>query len=100
MSLEPVQARQLTTEASIARAYRRCTSGVIASQWSRRGLSSGPALLLCQERLVLEAGVDGPGELSFEAAEGFAAALALGLFAGEVGARGLVHAGLGDRDPV
>jgi hypothetical protein len=62
--------------------------------------SCGPALLLCQVPLVLEAGVDGPGELSFEAAEGFAAALALGLFAGQVGARGLVHAGLGDRDPV
>ena len=57
-------------------------------------------LLLCQERLVFEGGVDGAGELSFEAAEGFAAALALALFAFEVGACGRVDARLRDRDPV
>jgi hypothetical protein len=38
--------------------------------------------------------------LAFEAAERFAAALALALLAFEVGARGCVHAPLGDRDPV
>jgi hypothetical protein len=44
--------------------------------------------------------VDGAGELSFEAAEGFAAALALALFALQVGAGRWMHAGLGDRDAV
>ena len=39
-------------------------------------------------------------ELSFEAAEGFAAVLPFGLFACQVGACGWVDAGLGDRDPV
>jgi hypothetical protein len=38
--------------------------------------------------------------LSFEAADGFAAALALGLFAFEVAACWSVHASLRDRDPV
>ena len=65
-----------------------------------RGRSLAPALLLCQERLVLEGGVDGAGELSFEAAEGFASALAVGLFAFEVRTGGRVDARLGDRDPV
>jgi len=44
--------------------------------------------------------VDGAGELSFEAADRFAAALSLGLFAREVGLRGRMQTGLGDRDPV
>ena len=57
-------------------------------------------LLLCQGRLVFEGGVDGAGEVSFEAAEGFAAALPFGLFAFHVGACGRVDAGLGDRDLV
>ena len=38
--------------------------------------------------------------MSFEAADRFAAAFPLGLFAGEVGACGRVHARLRDRDPV
>jgi hypothetical protein len=38
--------------------------------------------------------------LAFEAAEGFAAALAFGLFALEVGTRGRVDAALGDGDAV
>ena len=50
--------------------------------------------------MAFEGGVDGAGELAFEAAEGFAAGLALGLFAFEVGLRGWVDAALGDRDPV
>jgi hypothetical protein len=37
---------------------------------------------------------------SFEAADGFAAGFAFGFLAVEVGARGGVVAGLGDRDPV
>jgi len=57
-------------------------------------------LLLCQERVALEDGVDRSSELSFQAAEGFAAALALGLFAFEIGACGRVDAALGDGDPV
>ena len=44
--------------------------------------------------------MDGAGELSFEAADGFAAALALDLLALEVGACWRVDAGFGDRDPV
>ena len=44
--------------------------------------------------------MDAAGELSFEVAEGFAAALALILFAGEVGACGWVDARLCDRDSV
>ena len=39
-------------------------------------------------------------QLAFEAADRFAAALAFGLFAFEVAARGWVDAPLGDRDPV
>jgi len=38
--------------------------------------------------------------LSFEAADRFAAALSLGLLAGEVGACGRVYARLRDRDPM
>ena len=57
-------------------------------------------LLLCQGRLVSEGDVDGSGELSFEAADGFAAALAFCLFALEVGACGWMDAALGDRDSV
>ena len=38
--------------------------------------------------------------MSFEAAEGFAAALAFGLFAFEIGARWWVDAALGDCDAV
>ena len=63
-------------------------------------MSPAPVLLLCQEGIVLERGVDGAGELSFEAAEGFAVALAFGLFAFEVGAGGWVDAALGDGDAV
>ena len=44
--------------------------------------------------------MDGAGEVSFEAAEGFAAALPFGLFAVRVGVCGRVHAGMGDRDLV
>ncbi len=36
--------------------------------------------------------------MSFEAADGFAAALSLGLFALQVRARGRMHTRLGDRD--
>jgi hypothetical protein len=53
-----------------------------------------PALLLCQEGLVSEDGVDGAGELSFEAADRFAAALAFALLAFEVGASGRADAAL------
>ena len=38
--------------------------------------------------------------MSFEAAEGFAAALPFGLFAFEIGAGGWMDAALGDRDAV
>ena len=55
-------------------------------------------LLLCQWRLVFEGGVDGAHEVSFEAAECFAAALAVGLTPFEVGARWWMDACLGDRD--
>ena len=47
-----------------------------------------------------EGGVDGAGEESFEAADRFAARLAFGLFAFEVGAGGGVVARLRDRDSV
>jgi hypothetical protein len=57
-------------------------------------------LLLCQERLALQCRVDGPDELSFEAAERLATTLALGLLALEVGAGRRVDASLRDRDPV
>ena len=57
-------------------------------------------LLLCQERLLFERGVDSARELSFEAAECFAPALPLALLALEVGTRGRVDTALGNRDPV
>jgi len=57
-------------------------------------------LLPCQWGLALERGVDGAGELAFEAAEGFAAAFAFGLFAFEVLLRWWVDAALGDGDAV
>jgi hypothetical protein len=41
-----------------------------------------------------------PGEVAFEAADGFAFGLAFGLFAGEVGLCGGVVSGAGDRDRV
>jgi hypothetical protein len=59
-----------------------------------------PVLLLCQERLVFERGVDGAGELAFEAAERFTAALTVGFAAFEVGTGRRVDARLGDRDLV
>ena len=55
-------------------------------------------LLLCQGGDRFEGVEDGAGELSFEAADGFAAALSLSLFALQVGARGRMHTRLGDRD--
>ncbi len=55
-------------------------------------------MLLCQERLVFDGGVDGAGEMSLKAAKGFTTALAVGLTPFEVGARRRVHACLGDRD--
>jgi hypothetical protein len=64
------------------------------------GTLPGPALLLCQGGARFERVEDDAYELSFEAADRFAAALALGLFALEVGARGRMHARLRDRDPV
>jgi len=57
-------------------------------------------LLLCQGWLGFEGGVDGAGELSFEAAEGFAAALACVLFSLEVSPCWCMDASLGDRDSV
>ena len=50
--------------------------------------------------LVFECLEDDADEESFEAAECFAAALAFGFLAFEVGAGAGVDAGLGDRDPV
>src|SRR6266542_5359187 len=49
---------------------------------------------------LFEGGVDGSCELSFEAANRLASALAFGLFAFEIGPRGRVDASLRDRDPV
>jgi hypothetical protein len=57
-------------------------------------------LLRCQGGARFEGVEDDAGELSFEAADGFAAAFPFGLFAFQVGAGGGVVAGLGDRDPV
>jgi len=57
-------------------------------------------LLLCQGRAGFECLVDGADEESFEAAERFAAALAFGFLAVEIGASVGVAAGLSDRDPV
>jgi hypothetical protein len=57
-------------------------------------------LLLCQGGARFQCVEDDAGEQSFEAADGFAAALALTAFAFEIRARGCVVAGLGDRDPV
>ena len=59
-----------------------------------------PALLLCQGWACFECVEDDAGELSFEAADGFAACFAFGLFALEVGACWWVDAALGDRDAV
>jgi hypothetical protein len=57
-------------------------------------------LLLCQGGVRFECVEDDACELSFEAADRFAAAFAFGLFALEVGARGGVVARLCDRDSV
>jgi hypothetical protein len=57
-------------------------------------------LLLCQGGGRFECVEDDAGEESFEAADRFAACLALGLFAFEVVACRRVVADLGDRDPV
>jgi hypothetical protein len=60
--------------------------------------SPGPALLLCQGWFAAEGGVDGAGELAFEAAERFAAAFAFALFAFGVGAGGWVAHALNASD--
>ena len=57
-------------------------------------------LLLCQGGARFECVEDDAGELSFEAADGFAATLAFAAFAFEVGACRCVVAGLCDRDAV
>jgi hypothetical protein len=44
--------------------------------------------------------VEAPGEVAFEAADGFAFGLAFGLFAGEVSLGGRVVSGARDRDRV
>src|SRR5581483_3629766 len=77
-----------------------CRSPSRAQHRTRCQPSAAPMLLLCQRWLVLEGCVDGAGELSFEAAECFAACLALGLFAFQVGACGWVPAALGNGDAV
>jgi len=65
-----------------------------------QGFPPGPALLLCQGGARFECVEDDADELSFEAADGFAAAFAFGAFAFEVGAGTGVVARLGDRDSV
>src|SRR5439155_24877291 len=62
--------------------------------------STGPALLLCQGWVRFERVEDNACELSFEAADRFAAAFPFCLFAFEVGTCGRVVARLRDRDPV
>ncbi len=62
--------------------------------------STARALLVCQGGARFQCVEDDADEESFEAADRFAAALAFGLFAFEVGARGGVLARLCDRDPV
>ena len=57
-------------------------------------------LLLCQGGARFEGVEDDAGELAFEAADRFAAALAFALLAFEVGACWRVHAALRDRDAV
>ena len=57
-------------------------------------------MLLCQGRLRFQGLVDDADEEPFEAADGFAAALAFGSFVLEIRAGRLVDAGLGDRDRV
>ena len=57
-------------------------------------------LLLCQGGARFQCVENGSDEQSFEAADRFPAAFALGLFAFEVGAGGGVVAGLCDRDAV
>ena len=56
-------------------------------------------MLLCQGGTRFQC-VEDAGELAFEATDRFAAALAFGLFALEVSARGRMNARLRDRDPV
>ncbi len=62
--------------------------------------SLAPVLLLCQGGARFECVEDGAGEQSLEAADRFAARLAFGLFAFEVGAGGGVVARLRDCDSV
>ena len=64
------------------------------------GVSPARALLLCQGGARFQGVEDDADEESFEAADGFSAAFALGSFAFEVVAGGGVVAGLGDRDSV
>src|SRR6266498_2149955 len=58
------------------------------------------ALLLCQDWTRFQCVEDDADELAFETADCFAAAFSFCLFAFEMGARGGVVAGLGDRDSV
>ena len=62
--------------------------------------STAPALLLCQGGVRFECVEDDACELSFEAADRFAAAFAFPAFALEVSARGGVATRLCDRDAV
>src|SRR5436190_22620630 len=61
---------------------------------------SGPALLLCQGWARFQRVEDDAGELPFEAADRFATALPLRLFALEVGASSGVHTCLRNRDSI
>jgi hypothetical protein len=88
----PFSARLSAWDGSSAESavYRRCNESVLP----------GRVLLLCQGGARFEALVDGSDEKSFEAADGFAAALSFGAFALEIVTGGGVIAALGDRDPV
>ncbi len=62
--------------------------------------SPGPVLLLCQDWARFQCVEDDACELSFQAADRFAAAFPFGLLALEIGASGGMDARLRDRDPV
>src|SRR5213594_1142208 len=109
-SARPTSAR-IRAKTSMVSATGGLTSGVVRT-FDRLGRSAtqaldieavtspGPVLLLCQGWARAECVEEDACEVSFEAADRFAPALAFSLLALEIGTSSRVHARLGDCDAV
>src|SRR5262249_36779933 len=99
---DKMQKRQFKTSLGDLPEHSRACTATARSSFGTYGGNPphGPVLLLGQKGLAFGGRVDGAGELTLEAAERLATALALALLALQISAGRSVDAALGDRDPV